>query len=157
MKISCMAILAALLFSGCAAGVAPSLQMSRDTKIYLFDLSGDDLIGSSVVARAVSRRIVTNTAERLENDLIMVTNDLTGDAANLKYDIRTISGIPSAGFGSPERNRIEIRYRVTLEDVKGKKLFAYEDKQAGGDIDGVCDRIADKVSGMVLRYYVDRH
>jgi hypothetical protein len=157
MKMSFMVIPAAFLLSGCAASVAPSIQMSRDTKIYIFDVSGDNLFGSSVVNKAISRRIVSDTAERLEKDHIMVTNDLAGDAANLKFDIRTISGIQSAGFGLPGRNNIEIKYRVTLEGRNGKKLFGYEDKQSDSNIDDVCDKIADKVTGTVLRYYVKRH
>jgi hypothetical protein len=157
MKKSFMVILAAFLLSGCAASVAPSFQMSRETKIYIFDVSGDDLIGSSVVHKAIGKRIVGNTAERLEKDHIMVTTDLAGDAANLKYDIRALSGIQPAGFGLPGRDKIEIKYRVTLKDISGKKLFVFDDTQSDDIIDDVCDKIAGKVSGMVLRYYVDRH
>jgi hypothetical protein len=156
MKMFITVILAAFLFSGCTS-VAPSLQMSRDTKIYLFEVSGDNLFSSSVVNKAISRRIIANTAEGLEKDRIMVTNDLSGDAANLKFDIRTISGIQSAGFGLPGGNRIEIQYRVTLENIHGRKLFIYDDKQSDSNIDDVCDKVADKVTDMVLRYYVDRH
>jgi hypothetical protein len=152
-----MVILAALFFSGCAASVAPSLQMSRDTRIYIFDVAGDDLFSSNVVNKAISRRIIGDTSERLEKELIMVTNDLTGDAANLKFVIRTISGVQSDGFGLPGRNKIEIKYRVTLEAINGKKLFVYDDKQSDSNIDDVCDKIADKVTGMVVRYYVNRH
>jgi hypothetical protein len=157
MKMSFMVILAVFLLSGCATSVAPSLQMSRETKIYIFDVSGDDLFSSRVVNKSISRRIIGNTAERLEKDHIMVTNDLTGDAANLIFDIRTISGIQSDGFGLPGRNKIEIKYRVTLEAINGKKLFVHDDKQSDSNIDDVCEEIGNKISGMVLRYYVDRH
>jgi hypothetical protein len=157
MKMFLMVILAAFLLSGCATSVAPSFQMSRDTKIYIFDVPGDDLFGSSVVNKAISRRIIGNTAERLEKDHIMVTNDLTGDAANLKFDIRTISGIQSDGFGLPGRDKIEIKYRVTLEAINGKKLFVHDDKQSGSNLDDVCDEIGNKITSMVLRYYVNRH
>jgi len=157
MKLSFMLIPVLLLLSGCAASVAPSLQMSRDTKIFIFDVPGNDLFGSSVVNKAISKRIIGNITDRLEKNHIPVTNDLSGNAANLKFDVRTTSGLQAAGFGLSGRNRIEIQYRVTLEGTNGRKLFVYDDKQSDTTVDDVCDRIVDKVTDMVLRYYVDLH
>lgn len=161
MKISYWVVAALLLLSGCATtstapskapAPAPAQRLDRNTRVYLFDASRDVLFSSgianaSTTAKAITGRIISATAEKLKQEHIVVTNDLIGEAANLRYDIRIVGPQTAGG------NKIKVKYRATFDDTHGKKLFVYEDERAGSDMDDLCDRIAGKVVKKVLENY----
>lgn len=161
MKMSYWVVAALFLLSGCAATTAapakasapaPAQRLDKGTRVYLFDASRDVLFSSgianaSTTAKAITGRIISATAEKLKQEHIVVTNDLIGEAANLRYDIRI------AGAQATDKGRIRVKYRVTFDDTHGKRLFVYEDERAGSDMDDLCDRIAGKVVKKVLEFY----
>lgn len=149
-----------IFLSGCST-IDPSLQLDKNTKVEIMDVTTNWYVSTAVASdnsqfRQIVRRIMENTKNELSKRSIESFTDYTPDAAKVKYDIRTINSsyrVIGSAYGVIGRDKYEVKYKVTLESPDGKKLWEDTDEKDDSDLDDVLEKIASRVARNVSKYF----